>query len=69
MQKSNQRRDRQIITDAMRERIFGNETVMKRVDLVTLSLILKAIDEVLEEGEINADESVSDISAGCGYDL
>ena len=42
---------------------------MKRVDLVTLSLILKAIDEVLEEGEINADESVSDISAGSGYDL
>ena len=55
-----------MITDAMRERIFGNETVMKRVDLVTLSLILKAIDEVLEEGEINADESVSDISAGSG---
>ena len=58
-----------MITDAMRERIFGNETVMKRVDLVTLSLILKAIDEALEEGEINADESVSDISAGSGYDL
>ena len=58
-----------MITDAMRERIFWNETVMKRVDLVTLSLILKAIDEVLEEGEINADESVSDISAGSGYDL
>lgn len=58
-----------MITDAMRERIFGNETVMKRVDLVTLSLILKAIDEVLEEGEINADESVSDISTGSGYDL
>lgn len=58
-----------MITDAMRERIFGNETVMKRVDLVTLSLILKAIDEVLEEGEINADEPVSDISAGSGYDL
>ena len=58
-----------MITDAMRERIFGNETVMKRVDLVTLSLILKAIDEVLKEGEINADESVSDISAGSGYDL
>ena len=58
-----------MITDAMRERIFGNETVMKRVDLVTLSLILKAIDEVLEEGEINADESVSDIAAGSGYDL
>lgn len=58
-----------MITDAMRERIFGNETVMKRVDLVTLSLILKAIDEVLEEGKINADKSVSDISAGSGYDL
>ena len=58
-----------MIADSMRERIFGNETVMKRVDLVTLSLILKAIDEVLEEGEINADESVSDISAGSGYDL
>lgn len=58
-----------MITDAMRERIFGNETVMKRVDLVTLSLILKAIDEVLEEGEINAYESVSDVSAGSGYDL
>lgn len=58
-----------MITDAMRERIFGNETVMKRVDLVTLSLILKTIDEVLEEGERNADESVSDISAGPGYDL
>lgn len=58
-----------MITDAMRERIFGNETVMKRVDLVTLSFILKAIDEVLEEGEINADESVSDISTGSGYDL
>ena len=58
-----------MITDAMRERIFWNETVMKRVDLVTLSLILKAIDEVLEEGEINADESVSDISSGSGYDL
>ena len=39
-----------MITDAMRERIFGNETVMKRV-------------------EINADESVSDISAGSDYDL
>ncbi len=58
-----------MITDAMRERIFGNETVMKRVDLVTLSLILKTIDEALEEGERNADESVSDISAGSGYDL
>lgn len=58
-----------MITDAMRERIFSNETVMKRVDLVTLSLILKAIDEVLEEGERNANESVSDISAGSGYDL
>ncbi len=58
-----------MITDAMRERIFGNETVMKRVDLVTLSLILKAIDEVLEEGERNAYESVSDISAGSDYDL
>lgn len=58
-----------MITDAMRERIFGNETVMKRVDLVTLSLILKAIDEVLEEDERNADESISDISAGSGYDL
>lgn len=58
-----------MITDAMRERIFGNETVMKSVDLVTLSLVLKAIDEVLEEGERNADESVSDISTGSGYDL
>ena len=58
-----------MITDAMRERIFGNETVMKRVDLVTLSLILKAIDEGLEEGEMDGDESVSDISAGSGYDL
>ena len=58
-----------MITDAMRERIFGNETVIKRVDLVTLSLILKTIDEVLEEGERNANESVSDISAGSGYDL
>lgn len=58
-----------MITDAMRERIFGNETVMKRVDLVTLSIILKTIDEVLEEGERNANESVSDISAGSGYDL
>lgn len=58
-----------MITDAMRERIFGNETVMKRVDLVTLSLILKAIDEVLEEGERNADKSVSDISADSGYEL
>lgn len=49
-----------MLTDEMRERVFGNDTVMKRVDLATMSLILQLIDEVLEEGLKNADKSVSD---------
>ena len=57
-----------MITDEMRERIFGNDVVMKRVDLFTMSLILQLIDEVLEEGLKNADKSVSDSLSTTGYD-
>ena len=48
-----------MFSDEVREKILGKEELQK-LDLVTLSLVIHAIEEVLEEDSKNADkQSVS----------
>lgn len=45
--------------DSVREQIFAKEELQK-IDLMTLSLVIKAIEEVLEENENEQSISATD---------
>lgn len=48
-----------MFTDREREKILGKEELQK-LDLLTLSLVLHAIEEVLEEENEDDEQSLSD---------
>lgn len=58
MPKFNQKEESKMFSDEVLEKIFGREDVMK-IPLIYQSTMIHAIQEVLEEAENNANESLS----------